>query len=92
MCPLHDSLSRGNYTADAMAGLNDKYADDLDVAMLYSESLMALNPWAMWVRQDAEATGEADIVPVNGSTLIVKEVLERVSCMRGKFVIATGGL
>ncbi|CAM9477756.1 unnamed protein product [Ectocarpus fasciculatus] len=69
--------------SDAMARLYDKYADDLDVAALYSESLMVLNPWAMWVRQDAEATGEAEIVPVNGSTLIVKDVLERAMKMPG---------
>lgn len=91
-CVRYTSLfPRGNYSADAMARLYDKYADDLDVAALYSESLMALNPWAMWVRKDVEATGEAEIVPVNGSTLIVKDVLERVSCVRGKFVIATAG-
>ncbi len=58
-----------------MAKLNDKYPGDLDVMALYSESLMVLNPWAMWTK---EADG-TDIVPANDSTLVVKAILERVS-------------
>lgn len=54
-----------------MAKLNDKYPGDLDVMALYAESLMVLNPWAMW-------TTEADIAPANDNTLVVKAILERV--------------
>lgn len=59
-----------------MAKLYEKYADDVDVAALYAESLMVLNPWAMWVKESG-ASGE--IVPANGDTLVVKDVLEKVS-------------
>lgn len=58
-----------------MAKLYVKYADDVDVAALYAEALVVLNPWAMWVKQ-AEPPGE--IVPANGDTLVAKGVLERV--------------
>lgn len=58
-----------------MAKLNHKYSGDLDVMALYAESLMVLNPWAMWTKE----AGSTDIVPANENTLVVKATLERVS-------------
>jgi len=68
------SAKRNNRPPGAMAKLNDKYPDDLDVMALYAESLMTLNPWAMWTRE-AEGT---DIVAADNNTLVVKAILERV--------------
>ncbi len=58
-----------------MAQLNEKYPGDLDVMALYAESLMTLNPWAMWTKE-ADST---DIIPADENTVVVKAILERVS-------------
>lgn len=34
--------------ADAMAGVSQRYPDDVDVVTLYAESLMDLRPWDLW--------------------------------------------
>jgi tetratricopeptide (TPR) repeat protein len=34
--------------AEAMRGVYDRHRDDLDVAALFAESLMNLNPWDLW--------------------------------------------
>lgn len=59
--------------AEAMAPLYDKYAGNLDVAAIYVEALMNLNPWQLWSKDTA--TGE--ITPVNEHTLRCVEVMER---------------
>src|SRR6185312_1668994 len=33
---------------DAMKELSEKYPDDLDAATMYAESMMDMNPWALW--------------------------------------------
>src|SRR6185503_14150298 len=33
---------------DAMKELSAKYPDDLDAATIYAESMMDMNPWALW--------------------------------------------
>lgn len=54
--------------ADAMRGVHERFPEDLDVATLYAEALMDLQPWAYWGDQ-----GE----PVGGTTVVVS-VLESV--------------
>ncbi|MFT5682339.1 MAG: tetratricopeptide (TPR) repeat protein [Myxococcota bacterium] len=58
--------------AEAMAPLYEKYTGNLDVAALYVESLMNLNPWQLW-QQDTK-TGE--ITPVDDNTLLCVKVME----------------
>lgn len=58
-----------------MSKVYAKYEDDLDVAAIYAESLMVLNPWELWVKD--ESTGV--ITPTDENTLVVKRVLTRVS-------------
>ncbi|MBK71473.1 MAG: hypothetical protein CMB43_03505 [Euryarchaeota archaeon] len=58
--------------ADAMAPLYEKYAGNLDVAAIYVEALMNLNPWTLW-NKDA-ASGE--ITPVDDSTLLLIKIME----------------
>jgi len=58
--------------AKAMAPLYEKYPTDLDIAAIYVEALMNLNPWQLWVR-DAN-TGE--IIPADDNTLRCVQVIE----------------
>ena len=58
--------------AAAMAPLYEKYASNLDVAAIYVEALMNLNPWQLW--QKDTATGE--ITPVDDNTLRCVQVME----------------
>ncbi|CAM9209249.1 unnamed protein product [Scytosiphon promiscuus] len=69
--------------SDAMSRLYDKYNSDLDVIALYAESLMVLNPWTMWVKQEVEESAEVTIVPADGNTLVVKDILERAMGLAG---------
>ena len=48
--------------ADAMRTLSQKYADDLDAATLYAESLMNLHPWKLWDKQGKANEGTEEIV------------------------------
>ena len=61
--------------ADAMAPLYEKYAGNLDVAAIYVEALMNLNPWTLW-NKDA-ASGE--ITPVDDSTLLLIKIINSSS-------------
>src|SRR5690606_23427858 len=54
--------------ADAMQKVYQKYPDDLDIAVLYAESLMDLQPWDMWTKDGQP----------KGRTLEVVQVLEKV--------------
>jgi tetratricopeptide (TPR) repeat protein len=53
--------------ADAMQRVHEQYPDDVDIAALYAESLMNLQPWDYWTH-----AGEP-----NGRILEVVEILER---------------
>ncbi len=56
--------------AEAMGAVYKQHPDDLDVATLYADALMNLNPWQLWDLH----TGK----PAEGArTLEIKEVLER---------------
>lgn len=48
----------------AMKGLSEKYADDLDAATLYAESMMNLRPWQLWSLDGKPAEGTLEIVAV----------------------------
>ncbi len=48
--------------ADAMREVHRRFPDDLDVAMLYVESMMDLRPWGYWMRDGQPHEGTAEIV------------------------------
>ncbi|CAM9897322.1 unnamed protein product [Sphacelaria rigidula] len=63
-----------------MGKLYRKYGgEDLDIAALYAESLMVLKAWELWVKD--ENSGE--IVPADGNTLVVKQVLSKALAAPG---------
>jgi tetratricopeptide (TPR) repeat protein len=58
--------------ADAMAPLYEKYKGNLDVAAIYVEALMNLNPWQLWEKN----TKTGEITPVDDNTLLCVQVME----------------
>ena len=48
--------------ADAMRAVHTQFPDDLDIAMLYVESMMDLRPWGYWQRDGRPHAGTAEIV------------------------------
>jgi tetratricopeptide (TPR) repeat protein len=65
--PPEDRSGLDRAYADAMRGVHERYPDDGDVAALYAESLMNLQPWDYWTHE-----GEP-----KGRILEVVSVLER---------------
>ena len=57
----HRQVNDKAYSA-AMREVHQKYPDDLDVAMLYVESVMDLRPWGYWMRDGQPHEGIAEIV------------------------------
>ena len=55
--------------SQAMREASGKYPDDLDVATLYAESLMDLNPWKFWTHDGKPKEGTEEIVRVLESVL-----------------------
>jgi tetratricopeptide (TPR) repeat protein len=55
--------------ADAMRKLAARYPDDLDVATLFAESMMNLNPWKLWSADGTAAEGTEEIVATLESVL-----------------------
>lgn len=55
--------------AHAMRELSQRYADDLDAATLYAESLMDLHPWKLWSLEGRTAEGTEEILAVLESVL-----------------------
>jgi tetratricopeptide (TPR) repeat protein len=53
----------------AMGELMRKYPDDLDVATLYAEAAMNLNPWRLWTPDGKPTEGTEEIVAVLESVL-----------------------
>ncbi|HEX5865638.1 MAG TPA: hypothetical protein VF014_15530 [Casimicrobiaceae bacterium] len=49
---------------DAMKELVRRYPQDIDVAVLYAESLMNLDPWKFWAPDGTPAKGTQEIVAV----------------------------
>ncbi len=58
--------------AEAMAPIYQKYSGDLDVAAIYVEALMNLNPWQLWDKD----TKTGNITPVDDNTLLCVEIME----------------
>ncbi|HKE01555.1 MAG TPA: hypothetical protein VKE69_11140 [Planctomycetota bacterium] len=54
--------------AAAMQTVHERYPDDLDVAALYAESLMDLQPWDLWTKEGAP----------KGRTLEITALLEKI--------------
>jgi tetratricopeptide (TPR) repeat protein len=54
---------------DAMKALVARYPDDLDLAVLYADSLMNLRPWKLWDVDGKPAEGTEEIVSVLESVL-----------------------
>ena len=57
-----------SYSA-AMRRVCAKYPDDLDLATLFAESLMDLNPWKFWTHEGKPKPGTVEIVRVLESVL-----------------------
>ncbi|MAE65212.1 MAG: hypothetical protein CMJ18_13155 [Phycisphaeraceae bacterium] len=55
--------------ADAMKAVHERHPDDPDVAVLYAESLMDLQPWDYWTNEGAPRGRAAEIVAVLASVL-----------------------
>jgi len=60
--PPEDRRPLDEAYAQAMAGLAAAYPDDLDVASLYAESLMDLQPWDYWDAQGQPKGNTAEVV------------------------------
>ena len=59
--PQHRQVNDKGY-ANAMREVHQRFPDDLDVAMLYVESMMDLRPWGYWMRDGRPHEGTAEIV------------------------------
>jgi tetratricopeptide (TPR) repeat protein len=57
-----DRQTRDQAYAAAMAKVQKQYPNDLDVAVLYVESVMDLRPWGYWMRDGAPYEGMAEAV------------------------------
>jgi tetratricopeptide (TPR) repeat protein len=59
--PQHRQVNDKAY-ADAMRQVHERFPEDLDIAMLYVESMMDLRPWGYWMRDGSPHEGTAEIV------------------------------
>lgn len=55
--------------ADAMRQVHARFPDDLDIAMLYVESVMDLNSWGYWMRDGYPMAGTTEIVALTESVM-----------------------
>ena len=55
--------------ADAMREVHMRFPDDLDIAMLYVESVMDLNSWGYWMRDGYPLEGTPEIVALTESVM-----------------------
>ena len=54
---------------DAMKALTQRYQDDLDLAVLYADSLMNLRPWKLWKPDGKPEEGTEELLAVLESVL-----------------------
>jgi tetratricopeptide (TPR) repeat protein len=59
--PAHRQVNDKAYAA-AMRDVHRRFPEDLDIAMLYVESMMDLRPWGYWMRDGQPHEGTAEIV------------------------------
>lgn len=52
--------------ADAMGVVYDRFPDDLDVAALYADALMAIAPWALWDLQTGAPREDSQTLRIEG--------------------------
>jgi tetratricopeptide (TPR) repeat protein len=64
-----DRRPRDAAYADAMRKVQQRFPNDLDVAMLYVESVMDLRPWGYWQRDGTPHAGTAEIVTLTERVL-----------------------
>lgn len=55
--------------ADAMRDVHLRFPDDLDIAMLYVESVMDLNSWGYWMQDGYPLEGTTEIVALTESVM-----------------------
>jgi len=55
--------------ADAMRAVHQQFPADLDIAMLYVESMMDLRPWGYWMPDGRPHAGTAEIVALTEQVL-----------------------
>ena len=55
--------------AQAMHKVHERFPDDLDIAMLYVESMMDLRPWGYWMPDGRPHAGTAEIVALTEDVL-----------------------
>jgi tetratricopeptide (TPR) repeat protein len=67
--PKADRPALARRYSQAMADLVRRYADDLDAATLYAESLMNLRPWKLWTLDGKPAADTPQILAVLESVL-----------------------
>ncbi len=67
--PPIDGMSWNQDYADAMREVYELFPSDLDVSLLFADSLMNLTPWSLWDLTTGEPAAGA-------STLEIKEILE----------------
>ena len=60
--PTGDQMPREQAYSAAMGDLSATFPDDLDVATLYAESLMNLNPWRLYTKDGTPGPGTEVIV------------------------------
>ena len=71
--------------AEAMAPIYQKYSGDLDVAAIYVEALMNLNPWQLWDKD----TKTGNITPVDDNTLLCVEIMEdALTILLNRFILS----
>jgi tetratricopeptide (TPR) repeat protein len=64
-----DRRPRDEAYAAAMRAVHQRFPNDLDIAMLYVESMMDLRPWGYWQRDGRPHEGTAEIVALTERVL-----------------------
>ncbi len=62
-------VSNDQAYADAMRAVHTRFPADLDIAMLYVESMMDLRPWGYWMPDGRPHEGTADVVALTEDVL-----------------------
>src|SRR5262245_45101318 len=67
--PKADRAQLDRTYSAAMKDLHARYPDDVDIAVLYAESLMDLKPWQLWTHDGKPQEGTMEILTVLESVL-----------------------
>ncbi|WP_373496786.1 tetratricopeptide repeat protein [Aquiflexum sp.] len=74
--PPYDRSGLDMAYAEALAELHEKYPDDAEIAVMYAEALMDLQPWDLYDRQKRP----------KGNTVLITEILENTIQQNPKHV------